>query len=120
MGNSSSASKTFYVDDTAPTITLNSALTSAILTTTTGVATNNLALAGTVSDPGSPASGVVTNTVSVDLLDHQDVSVSGIQSAKVTASAWQVAYPFTTLPYGQYRRLGRQHHHHDRRSAQPR
>ncbi|MCX6047480.1 MAG: LamG domain-containing protein, partial [Chloroflexi bacterium] len=102
VGNQSVASKSFYVDNTVPTIGLDSSLTSKLLTTTIGSAVRTLGLFGQVSDSGSPASGVVTNSVSVNLFDHLGVSVSGSQSASVTGSAWRKDYPFSTTSYGQY------------------
>lgn len=59
-------------------------------------------LLGQVSDPGSPASGVVTNTVKVNVLDHLGVSVADSQSASMTGSTWQDDYPFTAAAYGPY------------------
>jgi hypothetical protein len=53
VGNSSTASKTVTVDATAPTATLDGSLSSGVMTT----ADNSLALSGTVSDPGTPATG---------------------------------------------------------------
>jgi len=97
VGRTSSDSKTFYVDDTPPTADLDSSLTSAVQPVT-----NTLALFGSVSDSGNPASGVADNTIAVDVRDRQGSSVQGFQYGTSDSSTWQVDYPFVTPPYGQY------------------
>ncbi len=104
VGNVSSASTTINVDDTPPAAQIDAGLTSALLRTSDPVAgcANTLSLSGSLSDGGSPASGVVSSSVTIDVRDWQDVSVSGSQAAGETSAAWQVDYPFVAPPYGQY------------------
>ena len=98
VGNTSSASKTIYVDDTAPTATLDGSLSSQVMTT----ADNDVSLFGTVSDPGSPATGVVTNSVVVDVQDWRGVSVEGFQATVSDGNSWSVDYPVVGPVYGRY------------------
>ncbi|MCB0177728.1 MAG: hypothetical protein KDI62_05820, partial [Anaerolineae bacterium] len=105
VGNSASASALVTVDNTPPTVEIDAGLLGATLTTSepiTGGA-NTLALTGTFSDGGSPASGVVSNSLTIDIRDWQGVSVQGTEAADATGSGtWQVDYPFVSPPYGQY------------------
>ena len=90
VGNSNTASKTVYVDDTPPTATLDSSLSGSVMHTTD----DSVALFGTLSDPGTPATGVVSNTVSVDVQDWQNVSVQGFQTAVSDGSSWSAGLSF--------------------------
>ncbi|MCB0213328.1 MAG: hypothetical protein KDJ52_28555, partial [Anaerolineae bacterium] len=104
-GNSASSSTVVNVDNTPPTVEIDADLTSTILTTSEPITSgaDTLALTGTFSDGGSPASGVVTNSLTIDIRDWQGVSVQGSEAADATGSAtWQVDYPFVSPPYGQY------------------
>jgi len=93
VGNvSTTASGTVTVDNTKPTLTLNNVLGSL-------VGTNNAALSGTVND----ANGI--DHVYVDLMGLDDVSVSGVVTATVTGSTWQVDYPSQFPLYGTYTAL---------------
>jgi uncharacterized repeat protein (TIGR01451 family) len=111
VSNTASSSRTFYVDDTPPSASLSPALTGVLLKTSPPASegSNVLTLYGPTSDPGSPASGVVTNSVSIQVLDPQDRTVAGQQPATYTSpppggteGGWQVDYPFADAPYGLY------------------
>ncbi|MEM7030752.1 MAG: LamG-like jellyroll fold domain-containing protein, partial [Chloroflexota bacterium] len=104
-GNTASSSSTINVDNTPPTATLDASFGSDIQQTTTMASldgNNTLTLFGTLSDPGSPASGVATNTVVVDLLDWQNTSVLGYHTGLATQNDWQIGYPFEQVAYGSY------------------
>ncbi|MEZ4678444.1 MAG: LamG-like jellyroll fold domain-containing protein [Caldilineaceae bacterium] len=119
VGRSGSLSRTFYVDDAAPTSTLNTGNTNqlqadgaaganmaaaadsgATQTSVVGAENSNrlLRLDGTFTDPGSPASGVDTSTATYELFDWQGQSVNGRIPAP-DGTAW---YPFTIAGYGEY------------------
>ncbi|MCP4544812.1 MAG: DUF11 domain-containing protein, partial [Chloroflexi bacterium] len=103
VGNSAYASDTFSVDGDSPSGDLDSSLTTTILDATAG----GVALSGAVADSITPASGVATNTVTVALYDHNGAAVEGVRYADSDGSSWQIDYPFSTSPYGQYEvRLG--------------
>ncbi|MCP4992875.1 MAG: DUF11 domain-containing protein, partial [Gammaproteobacteria bacterium] len=104
VGNEGTGVTVVNVDDTPPTVLLDGSLTGTILDTippTSGGA-DTLPLFGTVSDSGNPASGVVSNSITIDLEDWQGVSVQGSQPATGTTSTWEVDYPIVMPPYGLY------------------
>ena len=97
VGHTSSTSGVVYVDATPPTLALAAELNGATFGNGETVTLN-----GSVSDPGQPASGVVTNTVVVDLRDANGVSLSGIQHATVSGDSWQAELPLPAGTYGTY------------------
>jgi uncharacterized membrane protein len=104
VGNETRVHKQLTIDVTDPTATVDSSYTSAPMvpvTNTTG--SDTITLQGWTSDPGQFASGIVTNAVTLELLDWQGVSVNGAQAASVTNyGRWAVDYPFPSAPYGEY------------------
>ena len=115
VGRNGSLSRTFFVDDIKPTITLSNGSTnqvnaaafannvaqiSAVQTTTVGVSNSNrlLQIDGTFADPGATASGIDVATASYEVFDWQGNSINGRIPA-TNGIAW---YPFTVAGYGQY------------------
>ncbi len=110
VGHRGSLSRTIYVDDAKPTVTLNPVGTNRVnaaaadgsTTQTTVVGVNNsnrlLWIDGTLADPSSPASGVDTSTATYELFDWQGQSVNG----RIPAPGGTAWYPFTIAGYGEY------------------
>jgi len=99
VNHTASAVGTFSIDDTLPSGSLDAGLTSTLLRSDSS---QKLSLYGAVTDSGSLASGVATNTLSVALYDHTGAAVEGAQYAAGTEDSWQVDYPFSSPAYGQY------------------
>lgn len=104
VGNETRARKQLTIDVIDPTASIDSGYTSAPLVPVTNTVGNDTVnLQGWTSDPGQFASGIITNAVTLDLLDWQGVSVNGAQAATVAVSGrWAVDYPFPSAPYGKY------------------
>ena len=93
VGNSSTTLlKTFNVEDTPPTASLDSGLTNLILQTT-----DTLAVIGAISDTGS---AVDVSSVSATLLDG--LGAGQTQLATSDGSTWQADFSFDSPPYGSY------------------
>ncbi|MCB0189336.1 MAG: LamG domain-containing protein, partial [Caldilineaceae bacterium] len=91
VGNQTTTTKTIYVDDEPPVATLDSSLTTGVHqpqpSATDGV--DELTLFGTLDDSGGIVdSGIVTNSVAVDLLDWQGRSVEGTVYADADGTEW--------------------------------
>lgn len=97
VGHTSSTSGVVHVDATPPVLSLAAELNGATFGNGEVVT-----LSGSVSDPGQPTSGVVTNTLVVDLRDTNGVSLSGLQHATVTGDSWQAEFPLSAGIYGNY------------------
>ncbi|MEZ4867001.1 MAG: LamG-like jellyroll fold domain-containing protein [Caldilineaceae bacterium] len=113
VGRTGSLSRTFYVDDSTPSVALTTGATnllqvnaaaavnsSATQTTVVGGTNSNrqLWLEGALTDSGSPASGIDTSTATYELFDWQGKSING----RIPAPAGTAWYPFTTAGYGDY------------------
>ncbi|HYF65179.1 MAG TPA: LamG-like jellyroll fold domain-containing protein, partial [Herpetosiphonaceae bacterium] len=105
----SSAPARIYVDGTAPQATSPYNLRQRPVTEDPDAdLTWSVNLAGTISDPalsdGSPASGLVTTTVMVRLIDELgDPVADGAQLATINGSAWSIDYQMTGRhPVGYY------------------
>ncbi len=94
VGRAGSDSHTVIVDDEAPTAALDAAQASGVVAADL-VAT----LLGSLADDRS---GVVTNTVSVEILDRRGISQSGLVAADADATSWTVDQPFDSPPYGSF------------------
>ncbi len=85
---------TLKIDGTAPLVTVNSTLTSGITQ-----ASEQLVIRGTVSDSQS---GIVANSVSMQLSDALQQPVSAVITATVGGTKWLATQPFDSAPYGAY------------------
>ncbi len=105
VGYTDTKSHMLYVDDTAPSATLDGSLTSGPMVP---AADGVQQLFGTLSDTGTVVSGVNSESVSVKLLDRLGATVDGAQIATVTSdgdngsATWQVNYPLGPQAYGGY------------------
>jgi hypothetical protein len=107
--HTSTAPATIYVDGTAPLAASAYIRRQRTVTKSPDAdLTWSVNLVGTVSDPalsdGNPGSGIITNTVMVQLIDEFGKPVAdGAQQATISGSAWSIDYQMTGRhPVGYY------------------
>ncbi|MEM7028117.1 MAG: LamG-like jellyroll fold domain-containing protein [Chloroflexota bacterium] len=87
-------SRVITVDDTPPTITVDSSVSPGIKSVA-----QTFNLNGTITDADSGVDAMATHT---EVFDRHGNAIAGLQFATVSGDDWQVDYPFAVAPYGQY------------------